>query len=243
MFDNVNFTLYIFEVPRTALSQDQLDDFRASLSNEATRLFAAHGYGGVTMRALAKALGCSPMTPYRYFANKAEIFDAVRFAAAERFADDLERAADAHSNHEARLRELGRAYVAFAVREPNAYRIMFELDRSERDAECEIDGDAQLPSPSAIENLRGWWIMHNAVSEAISAGAIDGEPDIVAHLFWSGVHGIVALHLSGMLELGIELNVLVESFMDREFGRKTEPQVSNTSSKRSSRIRLNQDPT
>jgi len=68
-------------MPRAALSQSEVDEFRDALCETATRLFAEQGYQGVTMRALATSLGCSPMTPYRYFENKAEIFEAVRSAA------------------------------------------------------------------------------------------------------------------------------------------------------------------
>ena len=44
----------------------------------ATRRFAEEGFAGVTLRGLASDLGCSPMTPYRYFENKEEIFHSVR---------------------------------------------------------------------------------------------------------------------------------------------------------------------
>lgn len=194
-------------MPRAALSQDQVDDFREALCEEATRLFAAHGYEGVTMRALARALGCSAMTPYRYFENKAEIFDTVRSAAAQRFGESIEAAARSHRDHRTRLRALTRAYVDFALLEPHAYRIMFELHQPAR------------PGPEVAQDLRGWRSMKQAVTEAIEAGAIAGDPDVVAHLFWSGVHGIVALHLSGMLGLGMDLDALVEAFVARELDR------------------------
>ena len=46
------------------------------------------------MRALAEDLGCSAMTPYRYFHDKQEILAAVRAAAFDRFADAMEKAAN-----------------------------------------------------------------------------------------------------------------------------------------------------
>ena len=98
-------------MPRAALSQDQVDEFRDALCAAATRLFAEHGYEGVTMRALAKNLGCSAMTPYRYFENKAEIFETVRFAAADRFADAIDGAVRAHADHRERLVAMTHAYV------------------------------------------------------------------------------------------------------------------------------------
>lgn len=192
-------------MPRAALSQDQLENFRETLCLEATRLFAENGYEGVTMRALAKRIGCSPMTPYRYFENKAEIFDTVRTAGADRFAEAIETAVRGHSDHPARLRAMCLAYVQFAITEPHAYRILFELE--------------QGPEQPKHEDLRSWYVMRAAVTEAIEDGSMSGDPNVVAHLLWSGVHGIVALHLSGMLGLGIELEKLLEAFIERELAR------------------------
>ena len=203
--------MYNVFMPRAALSLDQIAEFRSQICASATRLFAENGYDGVTLRALASSLGCSPMTPYRYFANKAEIFDTVRRAAAERLADCLDRAVVGHREHSDRLRALCHAYVEFAVAEPHAYRIMFELDRSAR------------PESLHGDDLRPWFVMHAAVTEAVRDGALDGEPNTVAHLLWSGVHGIVALHLSGMLALGLDLAALVEAFIERELGPAAVP--------------------
>ena len=156
------------------------------------------------MRALARDLGCSPMTPYRYFDNKAAIFETVRQAAAERFADKIERAVTAHDEHPTRLRAMCLAYVRFGLDEPHAYRIIFELDRS------------QCPDPLSPEATRSWFIMRAAVEEATRDGTLSGDPNIIAHLLWSGVHGIVALYLANMLHLGLDLESLVDAFIERE---------------------------
>lgn len=203
-------------MPRTALSESELDQFREALCESATRLFAENGYEGVTMRALATDLGCSPMTPYRYFENKAEIFEAVQTAAFRRFAVALEAGHRDQIDHTARLRALCWSYVRFALEEPHAYRIMFELDQAKR------------PNwTRRVEDLRSWRFMHAAVEEAVTAGALTGDPEILAHLLWSGIHGLVALHLSGMLAMGHELEELVEAFIERELGdssrRSTRP--------------------
>jgi AcrR family transcriptional regulator len=198
-------------MPRAALSENQLERFRDSLCAVATRRFAEHGYEGVTMRALAADLGCSPMTPYRYFQNKAEIFDAVRCAAFERFADSQEAAAATSSGCEARLRALCRAYARFALDEPHAYRIMFELD------------PPQQAPPAASEELRAWRAMRGAVGDAVDSGFLSGDADVLAHLFWSSVHGLVALHLAGKLVLGRGLEELLEAFIERELTASGNP--------------------
>jgi len=107
-------------VPRAALSQNQVDEYRVALCEVATRRFAKKGYEGVTLRALAKDLGCSPMTPYRYFENKAQIFETVRRAAADRFADAIDRAVKTHDSHPDRLRAMCHSTVRFALDEPHA---------------------------------------------------------------------------------------------------------------------------
>ncbi len=201
-------------MPRAALSETEVADFREALCESATRLFAEHGYEGVTMRALATELGCSPMTPYRYFKNKAQIFGAVRSAAFALFADALEDASRNHSSSAARLRALCWAYVHFAIEEPHAYRIMFELDQAKR------------PDSESAEDLRSWRCMHTAVKEAVAGGVLSGDPEVLANLLWAGVHGLVALHLSGMLVMGHPLEELVEAWIEREFGASKPKQTA-----------------
>ncbi|MDP6977141.1 MAG: TetR/AcrR family transcriptional regulator [Myxococcota bacterium] len=194
-------------MPRTALSDSEVEAFRDTLCSAATRRFAEQGYEGVTLRGLARDLGCSPMTPYRYFENKAEIFEAVRSAAFARFAQALQDALYASPSPAESLPALCRAYVSFAVAEPHAYRIMFELDQSKR-----------MPTPPETD-LRSWLLMRTAVEHAVSLGILEGDPEVLAHLFWSSVHGLVALHLSGMLVLGRTPEELVEAFIERELSQ------------------------
>ena len=148
-------------MPRQALSATELEDFRDTLCESAMELFVEQGYEGVTMRALARKLGCSAMTPYRYFDNKAAIFDAVASRAAAQFADALEASIEGVRGHRERLTALAHAYADFAREHSQAYRIIFELA-----------GD-RVPEP---EDLRSWRVMHQAVEDAVSDGAIEGDP-------------------------------------------------------------------
>jgi AcrR family transcriptional regulator len=195
-------------MPRAALSEDAVEQFRRSLCDVATRLFARDGYAGVTLRALAAELDCSPMTPYRYFENKQAIFDAVREAAFERFADAQAEAAGGAREPTQRLRQLARAYARFALDEPNAYRIMFELNPPEASP-----FESQRPSEH-----RSWRVMRDTVGDAVRSGALSGDPDTLAHLFWSGMHGLVSLHLADKLQLGRSLETLIEAYLDQHFG-------------------------
>ncbi len=97
-------------MPRN-LSPAEIKGFRQRLCAVAEGLFAERGLHAVTIRELARELGVSAMTPYRYFQDKEEILAAVRAAAFERFAAALERAAATKGNAAARANAVGRAYL------------------------------------------------------------------------------------------------------------------------------------
>jgi AcrR family transcriptional regulator len=65
-------------MPRASLSEAEIAAFRRKAIRSATKLFARHGYESMTMRTIAADLRASPMTAYRYFKSKAEIFALVR---------------------------------------------------------------------------------------------------------------------------------------------------------------------
>lgn len=186
-------------MPRAALTQTDIDAFRERIIAAGTRLFAEYGYEGVTLRGISAELGCSPMTPYRYFKGKEEIFASVRTAVYERFAAAQEEASRAVDDPMERLARLGDAYVRFAFDEPDAYRIMFELHQ---------DTEGDYPALEAVTE-RTWAPMRRAVGDAITAGVLQGDPDVVAHILWAGLHGVISLHLAGKLIMGVPVEELI----------------------------------
>jgi len=186
-------------VPRIALQPDQIAAFRRRAGEAATRLFAAHGYDAVTMRAVADALGVSAMTPYRYLSGKDELIALVRTAAFRRFADALELATARVADPEDRLRQLKRAYLRFAAGHGDEYRIMFELRGPD---------DARRWPELAREAARAFGVLGDAVRAAVAADVLEGDPLTIAHLLWAGAHGLASLHLAGRLDLGRSLRRL-----------------------------------
>ncbi|MCP5042292.1 MAG: TetR/AcrR family transcriptional regulator [bacterium] len=163
-------------------------------------LFAELGYDGVTLRAIAGTIGQSPAAPYRYFESKAAIFHAARIAAYRRFATAQEEAAAKASDPADRLSRLGDAYVQFAVDEPDAYRLMFELKPTDATSSDELDRAGTL----------AWNPLHRAIAEAVDAGVLLGDAEQLAHLFWAGLHGIVSLQLADKFRHGLDLEALRE---------------------------------
>lgn len=191
-------------MPRT-LSDDQIESFRSELCAVAMRRFAEAGYEGVTLRGLASELGVSAMTPYRYFRNKDEIFEAVRHAAFDRFGDHISARYEASEHLPAidRLRAGGRGYVEFALAEPHAYRIMFEVDHLETD------------EAFRAQSLERCWQPLLAMTErCVRDGSLVGDPLTLAHLCWVALHGLVMLHLSNKLKNGRTFEQLFEPTLE-----------------------------
>ena len=191
---------------RASLTREQVEAFRKRAVDAASGLFSEHGYRGVTLRSVAAELGVSPMTLYRYFQNKEELFAMVRTEAFCRFADAQRDAVGRDQDAAAALQALGMAYVRFALEEPAAYHIMFELHQAPASTYPELEE----------QGTRAFSYLHTAVEGAIAAGLMGGEPLHQAHLLWAQVHGLVSLHLAGKLEVGCSLeDLLPEVFEDR----------------------------
>ena len=186
----------------SSLTQLQIESFRERICEAATRLFAEHGYDGVTLRSITEHVGCSPMTPYRYFENKAEILATVRTLAMERFVDHCQAAFDAVSDPWDRLRLLGFAHLEFAMSEPSAYQILFD------DLET-----GKYPDLDRIGE-RARQINVDACKAAAAAGLIDEDPEVVAHVFWSALHGAAVLHLADRFEPGPDLDRIAEPLVE-----------------------------
>ena len=172
------------------LSRAEVDAFRARLCAVAQKRFAKQGVDGVSMRQLADALGCSPMTPYRYFRNKDEILAAVRAAAFDRFASALEEAArKTRGDLRAGGQAMGEAYIRFALSDPEAYRLMFDLSQPHPDRYPEL----------VRASARARHMMSAALEALVKAGIFVGDPQLLGYVFWATMHGLVVLHLAGKL--------------------------------------------
>jgi AcrR family transcriptional regulator len=170
------------------LSHDDLARFKAQLCDVAERLFAEHGAENVSMRQIAAAMGISPMTPYRYFANREEILAAVRIRGFEAFAADLERAyAETSGDTAAKAMAAGRAYIEFAFANTNTYRLMFGL-RQQDDLNKGPLGEAVARARRTLAVYGDGLIRHGIGQSQARAMEI---------LIWSALHGAIMLELAG----------------------------------------------
>jgi AcrR family transcriptional regulator len=164
---------------------------RTKILDAARALFVEHGYEAVTMRKIAEKIEYTATALYGHFEDKETLLRAicdVDFLAIRGAFERLGKVTDPIE----RLRKIGVAYVDFAVEFPNHYRLMFMTPHPRKDPALSAvkQGD---PDQDAYAFVRA------TVAEARQAGRFREEfvdDDLLAQLVWSGVHGVVALHLT-----------------------------------------------
>ena len=169
-----------------ARSAEDRDAVRGRLCDAAAKLFLEEGEAALSMRRLAAEVGCSPMAPYRHFADKQALVAAIRTQAFNRLAEALDGVAQ---NDRHRARDIGDAYVQFARENPAAYKLMFDLAQPD---------EAQYPELAAAA-ARAREAMAGYVHELVEAGVLVGDPVELGYVFWAAIHGLIVLDLAGRI--------------------------------------------
>src|SRR4051812_2462118 len=101
-------------------------DLRATLLAAAEEMLREKGVAALSLRELARETGVSHAAPSRHFKDKQALLDALALVGFERMTALLEQAsaADGASIRE-RFTTLARAYVDFAIRNPELLEMMF----------------------------------------------------------------------------------------------------------------------
>ena len=190
------------------LTDAEVLTFRTRLCESFKKLFAEKGYAAVTMRALAEDIGCSPMTPYRYFQDKEEILAATRAAGFRLLFDEIESAIDEEKYPVERSRLACVTFLRFAQREPETYRIMYTTTQPDVQAYPELSQQIERARRVITE-------LAESVPEVRSSTM---KPAAVAQAFWGALHGVISIHLADGFDeetsfdeiVAILMSVLVE---------------------------------
>jgi AcrR family transcriptional regulator len=177
----------IREVSRRRREQEK-ESLRRTILDAAGALFLEHGYEGLSMRQIAERIGYSATTIYRYYEDKDDLLFAIVQEGFLRFGRQLSKAAQASADPRERLPALGHAYIAFGLKNPVYYRLMF-MQRF--DLMFESRADESAPMIDSFEVLR------EAVEQAMQAGILRrGDPVTTSNVIWATVHGITSLAIA-----------------------------------------------
>lgn len=176
---------------------------RAAILDAARRLITRDGYRDVSMRMIARAVGCSVSSIYLYFPNKDSLIHTLIYEGFERWYEESQEIVQRPEPPIRRLELLSRRYVDFGLENPEWYEVMYlfhpervsrypqELYRRTRRS---MDLAVQLIIECDPERFR---------SEA--------DARIVANLNWSLLHGVVSTILARRLDSRIDREAYIEA--------------------------------
>lgn len=178
---------------------------RDDILDSACALYLAEGLEGFSMRQLARRVGVTAPALYRHYENREAVLAEVVGEAYQRLVRYLYRALEGDTPVE-RFRRAGMAYLDFALENPSLYQMLY--------ASRDVLGMERLSEEARAQSCAIGQFWRDRVREVMDAGFLEeGDPEQVALTLWSHAHGLVALHLRGMLEVDEEefRNLYVES--------------------------------
>jgi AcrR family transcriptional regulator len=155
-------------------------DLRAALLAAAMGMLEAGD--PFSLRAVAREAGVSTAAPYRHFADRDALESALAAQGLRDLKADLTEGREPPSSPED-LGELAVAYVAFALRRPALFRLMFGNA-------CDAGSDERVQAAGEIHELL------RAAARRAFPGA---DAEALAAAGWALAHGMAYLHLDGKL--------------------------------------------
>ncbi|MFM7232221.1 MAG: TetR/AcrR family transcriptional regulator [bacterium] len=170
-------------------------DLHNALVASAARLIERGGPSAFSLREAAREVGVSANAAYRHFDDKSALMTAVASDGlgrlARRMRQAMDRAAATRSDvapSVARFKAVGRAYVEFALENPELFRAMF--------GECAARALQDEAGSRAAETP--WGLLATTLDALVADGWLAPERRAGAELkAWSVVHGFAALALDG----------------------------------------------
>ena len=188
-------------LPRTDQGGDRNTRTREAILTAALSLYAAEGYGAVTMRGIANRLGFSAPAIYNYFLSKEEIFSTLQNIGLELMEEVVltPETADPLAN----LRAIFGNYYAFCKANPEYFALLF------------VDPAAPHVTQEAPALRRMSEETNRRFSRCLESGVFaDYPPARVTRLLWAFVHGHAVLRRVGAMEPEVDFAPEVRDGLD-----------------------------
>jgi AcrR family transcriptional regulator len=168
------------------------------LLDAAISLISEVGPAGFTLREAARRAGVSHNAPYRHFRDKDALLAEVAAQGYNELTKVMAHAADRQSDALEALKQAGLAYVAFALRRPEHFTVMFDAPLSK-----------DLHPATAEASERAFATLLRLVQNCQKTNQIPDRDDLdYTLLAWTMVHGIAKLAITRRLPYGSQAKVL-----------------------------------
>ena len=174
-------------------------DFERAILDAARAGVAEHGYANLSMRQIAKAVGCSVGTIYLYYANKDALYGALVDEAVRHLIASYQPAFGIENPVE-RLEAFCRSYVRFAMTYPEQYKVMY--------LELNLDPGRLSGYGRAMKPLLD---TSQALKEAHEQGLLHSpSPMGDATFVWAALHGTLSLILARLINPNADHERLID---------------------------------
>lgn len=167
------------------------EDLKKEILSAAKELFTEKGYEATSIRAIAERIEYSPATIYLYYKDKNEIVHALHQEGFKLLVGHFQVLANVSQPFE-RLKAMGRAYIQFALQNPDVYKLIFIMEEPLQHVQnCFEEWN---------EGDRAFDILLKTVDECQQEGYFTGlNKEMLAFTIWSTMHGLCSLRTSGHL--------------------------------------------
>ncbi|MEV4152756.1 TetR/AcrR family transcriptional regulator [Nocardia salmonicida] len=155
-------------------------DLRAALLSAAMEMLEADE--PFALRAIARRAGVSQTAPYRHFKDRDALESALAIEGFRELRAELREGRNPPASLED-LAEFAVAYVAFALRRPALFRVMFGKP-------CDDADDERVKAADAL---------HELLADALDQVFPEADASDLASAGWGLAHGLACLYLDGKL--------------------------------------------
>jgi AcrR family transcriptional regulator len=163
---------------------------------------------------VAKQAGVSHAAPYSHFADKQALIAAISTEGFKQLYKQITSVREAHSQKpSALLLETARAYIQFAMNEPDRFKLMFS---------SVIEKEKDYPEfiAASQENFQQ---LVSVIETCQQAGLLKpGPSDLMAVSVWSSVHGMIMLILEGQVSHTVLDKHDIDSILKNTFNLLTQ---------------------
>ena len=178
-------------------------NLKDALIVETLNMVEENGVENITLRELTKRLGTSRSAIYRHFDSKDTLIKAVILSGFEKLENAIASILLQETDILDRFYNMGKAYLHFAVQNPNIYRMMFgHKVEKQREESCDIN-DKESPI--------GFHALVSLLAEGQEKNILKKEdPMLQATYVWANIHGLSNLCIDGHLHVSDNIETLFE---------------------------------
>ncbi len=190
------------EMAKERMKARHREEVRALMLAASREIVLAEGIDALTIRRVAKAIGYCGGSIYSYFDSREAIAMELVHEGFERLGAFIARAQNVVDPVE-RLNAIGDAYLAFADQEPSWFRLIF-MNQAKL-------SDELMAAALDRHGFKIYGFLVDAVRALLKTSNVNSvDPQEIAQLCWSTIHGIASLRLTMPAFPFVEAKTLIE---------------------------------